>query len=102
MISPARLVTYWPGRDAVTSPDCRPLHSEPPWCGQRLRTAKYSPLTLNTPTLRPPISTILRPPGGMSSTVPTMYRAISGPRLGKTVPDASVLGHDLSRPLRRE
>src|SRR5262249_9152187 len=51
-----------------------PTQSGPPWCGHRFNNAKYSPPTLNTPTLRPATSTIFRAPGGISSTVPTTQR----------------------------
>src|SRR5260370_19833281 len=96
-ISPARL--YWNSPTPADSrkPCVLPLHSGPPWCGQRLRTAKNSPLTLNTPIIRPATSTSLRSPGGISATVATTYFNASGcwyPR-GKLVERPGVFGHQL-------
>ena len=42
-------------------------HNGPPSCGQRLASAKYSPLRLNTPISRPLMLTILQWPGATSS-----------------------------------
>ena len=67
-MSPGRPRSYSPGPVAAIAARTCPSHSGPPWCGQRLRSAKNSPSTLNTPIERPPISTILRPPGGISPT----------------------------------
>src|SRR5258708_5137751 len=61
---------------ARTGPHICPLHSEPPWCGQRSRTARNSPFTLNTPIARPSTVTILRRPGLISSTRATTYFAM--------------------------
>ena len=72
-----------------------PRHSGPPWCGQRFSSAKNSPPTLNTPIDRPPTSTILRAPGGISSTVATTYFGIQvssvGSRRPTIVTDGDVL-----------
>jgi hypothetical protein len=51
-------------------------HSGPPWCGQLLRNAKYSPSTLKISIERPATYTILRPPGGISPTRTTGWLAI--------------------------
>src|SRR5919202_2289211 len=58
---------YSPGSPDRSTPARRPSHSGPPWWGQRLRSAKYSPPTLKIPIERPATSTILRLPGGISS-----------------------------------
>ena len=69
-------VLYSPGlRRAVRRRARR--QSGPPWCGQRLRSAKNSPPTLKTPIERPATSTILRVPGGISSTVATTRHGLT-------------------------
>src|SRR4051794_15846166 len=71
MISPGRSWWYSPGWSDVIAPTVTPSHSGPPWCGQRLRIARYSPPTLKTPIERPATSTMRRVPGGRSAVSPT-------------------------------
>src|SRR5919202_3735274 len=107
MISPSRPYSNWPGTRAVSLPHCLPSQSGPPWWGQRLRRAKNSPPTLKTPIERPATSTILREPGGISSTGATTCLAkLLRPRLRQPVERLAVLvvdlGLDLVRQLDRE
>src|SRR5579863_2985596 len=53
------------------------LSSGAPACGQRLSSAKNSPLTWNTTTSRPSSATTLLPPGAMSVVRATMWRAMA-------------------------
>src|SRR5258708_40214846 len=71
-----------------------PSHSAPPWCGQRLRKAKYSPSTLKTPIDRPPSSTIFRSPGGISSTAATTYFTGGEAKCSQSVERARVVEVD--------
>src|SRR5262245_62556678 len=53
MNSPDRLTSNSPARRAHTRWVMRPRHSSALWCGQRLRSAKYSPARLKMPIWRP-------------------------------------------------
>jgi hypothetical protein len=52
------------------------LSSGAPACGQRLSSAKNSPLTWNTTMSRPSMPTTLLPPGGISVVRATMWRVM--------------------------
>ena len=74
------------------------LSSGAPSCGQRLSSAKNSPLTWNTTISRPSTPTTLLPPGGISDVRATMWRAIADlgselvKRAGVAVEDLDALG----------
>src|SRR6266516_7221118 len=97
--SPRRAYSYSPGPDALIAPSTCPSHSGPPWCGQRLRSAWNSPSRLNTAIERPATSTILRPPGGISSARATMCLAIGGVQ---PVQRVGVVAQDAPAPLVAE
>src|SRR5580700_10937628 len=65
-----------PGSGEVSRATHAAWSSGAPWCGQRLSSAKNSPLTWNTTMSRPSTPTTLLPPGGMSEVRATMWRAI--------------------------
>src|SRR6185437_11234583 len=66
-----------PGSGEVSRATQAAFSSGAPACGQRLSSAKNSPLTWNTTMSRPSIPTTLLPPGGMSEVRATMWRVIS-------------------------
>jgi hypothetical protein len=68
---------YSPGKGDSSRLSTAPRQSGAPWCGQRLMTAKNSPLTWKTPISRPFTVTILRDPGAISSTRATTWRLIA-------------------------
>src|ERR1700727_1699461 len=53
------------------------LSSGAPSCGQRLSSAKNSPLAWNTTMSRPSTATTLLPPGGISEVRATMCRVMA-------------------------
>src|SRR6201991_2888611 len=65
-----------PGSGEVSRATHAALSSGAPSCGQRLSSAKNSPLTWNTTMSRPFTSTTLLPPGGISVVRATMCRVI--------------------------
>src|SRR5581483_5866931 len=68
-----------PGSSETIRGKTRPMQSGPPWCGQRLRTAKKRSPTRNTPISRPPTRTMRLVSGGKSSSLATTNRVdISG------------------------
>src|SRR5713226_5748614 len=80
-----------PGSGEVSRATHAALSSGAPSCGQRLSSAKNSPLTWNTTMSRPSTSTTLLPPGGISVVRATMCRAIES----KLVKRAGVAVEDL-------
>src|SRR5258707_4720520 len=93
--SPTRERWYTPGSGEVSRATHAALSSGAPSCGQRLSSAKNSPLTWNTTMSRPSTSTTLLPPGGISVVRATMCRAMAS----KLVQRAGVAIEDLD-PLR--
>src|SRR5471032_1917367 len=67
------------------------LSSGAPSCGQRLSSAKNSPLTWNTTMSRPSTPTTLLPPGGISLVRATMWRVMES----KLVKRAGVAAENL-------
>src|ERR1700738_586374 len=65
-----------PGSGEVSRATHAALSSGAPSCGQRLSSAKNSPLTWNTTMSRPSTSTTLLPPGGISVVRATMWRVM--------------------------
>src|SRR3979490_2569422 len=65
-----------PGSGEVSRLTHPALSSGAPACGQRLSSAKNSPLTWNTTMSRPSTPTTLLPPGGISVVRATMWRAM--------------------------
>src|SRR5580765_5721872 len=80
-----------PGSGEVRRATQAALSSGAPSCGQRLSSAKNSPLTWHTTMSRPSTSTTLLPPGGISVVRATMWRAIES----KLVQRAGVAAEDL-------
>src|SRR5712692_3694904 len=84
-----------PGSGEVSRATHAALSSGAPSCGQRLSSAKNSPLTWNTTMSRPSTPTTLLPPGGISVVRATMCRAIDlkfVQRAGVGVEDLRPLG----------
>src|ERR1700722_6408141 len=84
-----------PGSGDVSRATQAALSSGAPACGQRLSSAKNSPLAWNTTISRPSTLTTLLPPGGMSVARATMCRVMTS----ELVHGAGVGVEDL-RPLR--
>src|SRR6266446_10815340 len=80
-----------PGSFDVSRATHAALSSGAPSCGQRLSSAKNSPLTWNTTMSRPSTSTTLLPPGGISVVRATICRAMES----KLVQRAGVAVEDL-------
>src|SRR6266478_6536391 len=84
-----------PGSVEVRRATHAALSSGAPSCGQRLSSAKNSPLTWNTTMSRPSTSTTLLPPGGISVVRATMCRAMESKlvqRAGVAVEDLEAFG----------
>src|SRR6266849_442344 len=79
-----------PGSGEVSRATQAALSSGAPSCGQRLSSAKNSPLTWNTTMSRPSTSTTLLPPGGISVVRATICRVIES----KLVQRAGVAAED--------
>src|SRR5947209_6031242 len=93
-----------PGSGEVNRATQAALSSGAPAWGQRLSSAKNSPLTWNTTTSRPSTSTTLLPPGGISVVRATMWRVMRSKlveRAGVAVEDFSSFGFR-ERRLERE
>src|SRR5882724_7085077 len=83
-----------PGSGEVSRATQAALSSGAPSCGQRLSSAKNSPLTWNTTMSRPSTLTTLLPPGGNSVVRATMCRAMESKlveRAGVAVEDFYLL-----------
>src|SRR6266478_5396832 len=83
-----------PGSGEVRRATHAALSSGAPSCGQRLSSAKNSPLTSNTTTSRPSTSTTLLPPGGISVVRATICRVMESQlveRAGVAVEDPGPL-----------
>src|SRR5436190_1435474 len=93
-----RMRPSWPYWNSYTAPGTvvpttRPRHTRAAWCGHEFFNAKNSPSRLNTPTSRPSRRTILRPPGGISSTFATTCLAKARTVHGERVVDHHALPH---------
>src|SRR3984885_261478 len=80
-----------PGSGEVSRATQAALSSGAPACGQRLSSAKNSPLAWNTTISRPSTLTTLLPPGGISLVRATMCRVMTS----KLVQRAGVAVEDL-------
>src|SRR5260370_6347249 len=99
--SPTRERWEPPGSGEVSRATHAALSSGAPACGQRLSSAKNSPLTWNTTMSRPSTSTTLLPPGGISVVRATMCRVMESElvqRAGVAVEDLEALGFAQRRP----
>src|SRR5262249_32143903 len=79
-ISPTRERWKRPGSSDLRWATQAALASGAPSCGQRVRSAKNSPLTWNTSISRPATVPDLLPPGAISLVVATTWRTIASPQ----------------------